>query len=124
VNNNEGMLNHLCFQLLGSANKLLCVRLLLQVVTAVLLAFILGFREARKETQNQSESRLAGFDIVFVITAVIDLLYQLFVNHRFYPLQAILFSTLFGILPFFLIRGVATSCITKFYRSNPKKGAL
>jgi len=50
---------------------------------------------------------------VFVLAVVLDVVYQLYVLHFVYPLQALAVALLLAIVPYLLLRGLATRVARK-----------
>jgi hypothetical protein len=48
---------------------------------------------------------------VFVTAAVVDVLYQIIVQHRVYPVQALIVAVILAVLPYLLIRGPLTRIV-------------
>jgi hypothetical protein len=53
---------------------------------------------------------------VFVMASIVDLLYQVFVLHGFYPLQLLFVATSFSTGPYLLIRGPVTRIARLFFK--------
>lgn len=115
--------------LLGRIGGPLSFRLAIQPAVAAILAIRAGRKDAREGRppylwailSNPSERHrllLDGWkDIgkVFVVAAVLDVVYQLIVHRWFYPIQTLIVSTLLAIIPYLLIRGPVTR-IARRYR--------
>ncbi|MBK6316891.1 MAG: hypothetical protein IPF53_22040 [Blastocatellia bacterium] len=96
-------------------------RLVLQPLTAILLATRSGFRDARtgrrpylvvlisggSESRDQLRHGWEDIGRVFVMALVIDAIYQAFVLHWFYPGEALITAVVLAIVPYALMRGPA-----------------
>jgi hypothetical protein len=58
---------------------------------------------------------------VFILAVVLDVVYQLYVLHTIYPMQAFAVAVLLAIVPYVMLRGVATRVARTrlFRRSTP-----
>ncbi len=96
-------------------------RLVLQPLTAVLLAIRSGIRDARAgrdpylvvlfsggvESRDQLRHGWEDIGRVFVLALVIDAIYQAIMLRWFYPLEALVTAVVLAILPYALLRGPA-----------------
>ena len=122
--------------LLGRIGGPLSFRLAIQPTVSIILAIRAGWRDAREGQSpyfwtilsNRSERyrllRDGWKDIgkVFVLAAVLDIVYQLVVHRWLYPIQALILSTLVAIIPYLLIRGPVNH-VARRYRRLPEMTA-
>ena len=114
----------------------LSLRLAIQPTVSTILAIRAGLRDAREGRppyfwtmlSNRNEwyrlLRDGWKDIgkVFVLAAVLDIVYQLIVHRWFYPIEALILSTLVAVIPYLLIRGPVNR-IARRYRRSPETTA-
>jgi len=101
-------------------------RLVLQPAAAVFFAVRAALRDAREgrpaffflsalidPAHRRAVFRETWEDVgkVFVTAAVVDVIYQLIVQHRVYPLQALIVAVILAVLPYLLIRGPLTRIV-------------
>ena len=55
----------------------------------------------------------------FIISLVLDVVYQIKVHHWVYPIEALFTATLLALVPYFLIRGPANRIARMFLRKGP-----
>ncbi|MCG3204627.1 MAG: hypothetical protein KCHDKBKB_01342 [Elusimicrobia bacterium] len=132
------MLDRIISQLLGRADGPMYLRLIIQPLVAIVLALRAGIRDAKanktpyledilKNPEKRPDLLHAGwkdFNTVFFSALGVDLVYQIFILHRFYPLQAVLVAVVLSILPYFLVRGPVTRLAKKWISLNQKKSVL
>lgn len=109
--------------LIGREHGPLHFRLIMQPLVAVILAIRVGVRDAREgrppyffwavftnKARRRELLRLAWKDVgkVFCVALGLDVIYELIVWHRVYPVQAILVAVVLAIIPYLLVRGPAT----------------
>jgi hypothetical protein len=97
----------------------LAMRFYLQPLMATLFALRDGFKDARNDRppyfwalfthpDQRSEMLRHGWKSVgkiFVLAAVLDIIYQLVVLHELHPLQAVVVATILAIVPYLIFRG-------------------
>ena len=97
------------------------VRLLLQPLVATILAIRSGLNDARegrpvffwtlalKPAQRRSLLRHLWKDVgkLFLVTCVLDVVYQLVVLRWVYPVQTVIVATVLAIVPYLVFRGLA-----------------
>lgn len=115
-------LNRAVEQLLGRASGPLHFRLLIQPIVATLLAIRAGRKDAREGkpaffwtllTQPEARRSLlqSGWKDVgklFLVALVLDTIYQIIALHGFYVLQALIVAIVVAVIPYTLLRGLAT----------------
>lgn len=109
-------------ELMGRASGPLHLRLILQPLMACLLAPLAGLRDARagrtpffwalaSDSGQRRSLLMQGWEDIgrlFFIAVILDVIYSLIVLHRVAPLQTLLVAVILALLPYLLIRGVAT----------------
>lgn len=114
--------------LLGRIGGPLSFRLAIQPAVAAILAIRAGWKDAREGQtpyfgtllSNPNERyrllRDGWKDIgkVFVLAAVLDVVYQFIVHRWLYPVQTLIVSTLLAIIPYLLIRGPVTRIARRY----------
>jgi len=58
---------------------------------------------------------------VFILAVVLDVVYQLYVLHFVYPLQAIAVAIILAIVPYLILRGMVTRLAVDVARRGHKK---
>jgi hypothetical protein len=118
--------------LVGRLHGPFTFRIVLQPLTAVVIAFRAGLRDARegrpaygwavvtnsrerRELLRQCWRELAR---VFVLAVAVDLIYEVVVFHRIYPGQSVIVAALFAFLPYPLIRGPVNRIICRWRRGR------
>jgi hypothetical protein len=110
-------------------------RLVLQPLMASFFAIRAGLADARDGTRPYLwslvhdhadrreivESGWKSVGKVFILAVVLDVVYQLYVLHTIYPMQAFAVAVLLAIVPYVMLRGVATRVARTrlFRRSTP-----
>ena len=106
-------------QLIGRVDGPLHLRLILQPITASILAVRAGIRDAKSGRQpyvwslvrnpvSRNELVREGFrDVlrVFALSIALDVAYQLIELKWIYPLQSVIVAVVLAILPYVLMRG-------------------
>ena len=109
-------------QLLDRAGGPLHLRFIVQPVMVTILAIRAGMRDAGQDRQpylwavffkaasRRDLVREAWRDIakVFIISVILDTVYQVIELQWLYPLQAVIVATVLAIVPYVLIRGPAS----------------
>jgi hypothetical protein len=102
-------------------------RMILQPVMATIFAIMAGLKDARtgkppyfwalfSEPAQRVEMIKDGWKSVgkvFVLAMVLDVVYQIIVQHFIYPGEAIIVAFLLAILPYLLLRGLVTRLTRK-----------
>jgi hypothetical protein len=78
-------------------------------------ALLSGDRATRDE---ELESGWKSVGRVFILAVVLDIVYQLYVLHFVYPIQAIAVAVILAIVPYLILRGL----VTRLARSNRVRG--
>ena len=108
--------------LLGRTTGPLTLRLILQPSMAALFAIRSAYKDTRDghsefflhglfdHAQRSEMLRAAEKDVgkMFLIAMAIDVVYQIKVFHWVYPLQVVIVAAVLSIVPYVLVRGVAT----------------
>ena len=106
-------------QLVGRMSGPMKLRLIFQPASAAFLAVRAGFKDAREgrpayfwacltDSCHRRDILRAGWiDVgkVFVIAALLDSLYQIFVLREFHALQALIVSSTLALVPYLILRG-------------------
>jgi hypothetical protein len=78
--------------------------------------FLWGLMTASTHRQELLYSFFKDVARVFVMAMIVDLIYQIFVLHGFYPLQLLFVATSFSTGPYLVIRGPVTRIARYFYK--------
>jgi len=117
-------------QLIARTDGPLHFRFIVMPIVVTTLAIRSGLKDAREgrppflwglitASAHRAELLLSFFkDVarVFVMAVIVDLVYQIFVLHGFYPLQLLFVATSFSTGPYLLIRGPTTRIASYFYK--------
>ena len=117
-------------QLIARTDGPLHFRFILMPIVVTTLAIRSGIKDAREgrppflwgmltKSDHRLELLTSFFkDVarVFVMASIVDLIYQIFVLHGFYPLQLLFVATSFSTGPYLLIRGPVTRIACLFYK--------
>ena len=131
----EERLRQLLPDLLGRLNGPFTFRLVLQPLSAALIALRSGLRDARSGRpaygwaviSNPAERRellkegWRELSRVFIIAVIVDLIYELVVFGQIYPGQSLIVATVLALLPYPLLRGVVNRIIRR-RRQTPSGG--
>lgn len=118
-------------QLIARTDGPLHFRFIVMPIVVTTLAIRSGIKDAREgrppflwgmitESTHRTELLLSFFkDVtrVFVMASVVDLIYQIFVLHGFYPLQLLFVATSFSTGPYILLRGPTTRIARYFFKA-------
>ena len=133
----EERLRHLLPDLMGRLNGPFTFRLVLQPLSAALIALRSGLRDARSGRpaygwaviSNPAERRellkegWRELSRVFIIAVIVDLIYELVVFGEIYPGQSLIVATVLALLPYPLLRGVVNRIIRR-RRQAPSGGTF
>jgi hypothetical protein len=122
--------------LIGRAHGPFAFRLILQPLTAALIACRAGWRDAHAgrpaygwavvtdHVNRHSLLREGWKELtrVFVIAVLVDLVYEVIVFRRFYPGQSIIVAVLLALLPYPFIRGLMNRMVRRWNREEPEGG--
>jgi hypothetical protein len=117
----DGMLGRLWVNLIGRIDGPLTLRLVLQPTTAAVFALRAGWKDARQgrvpygwvilrdPIQRRDLLHEGWKDVakVFVVTVIIDLVYQVIELRWFYPEEAVIVAAILALIPYLLLRGPA-----------------
>ena|SRR5436190_161106 len=115
----EDILTRVLDNIIGRASGPLTLRLILQPLTAAILAMLDGIHDARRgwpaylwalmsDPQTRNERIRDGrksVGRVFVLALLLDVVYQIIALRWIYPLEALIMATLLAVVPYVLIRG-------------------
>ncbi len=122
-------------ELVGRQSGPLCFRLILQPIVAAALAIRKGRRDAqegkpaffvallRQPDRRRSLLREASVDIgmLFLVTGVLDIIYQLIVFHTIRPGQSLMAATVLALLPYVVVRGMTDRIAKRLQRRTSDK---
>jgi hypothetical protein len=108
-------------------------RFFLQPAMAIFFAIRDGLKDAREGNppyfwslftepdlrRDQLRHGWKSISKVFIIAAILDLIYQIIVIHWFYPFETLLVAVLLALIPYLLVRGP----VTRIKRSTNKSAA-
>ena len=126
----DEILSRLCQNLSGRFHGPLAFRFVLQPLTAALMAFRAGVRDARTgrpafgwavitNPVGRRDLLLEGWreiSSVFVVAVVIDLIYEAIALQRFYPGESLIVASLLALLPYPVIRGSINRIVRRRFR--------
>ncbi len=126
----EERLRQLLPDLIGRLNGPFAFRLLLQPLSAAVIACRAGLRDARSGCpaygwavlSNAAERRellkegWRELSKVFIIAVIIDLIYELVVFGEIYPGQSLIVATVLALLPYPLFRGIVNRIIRRRFQ--------
>ena len=109
-------------------------RLVLQPVMAIIAATRSGLRDAKAgkpaylwalftDPGHRKELLRDGWKSVgriFILGIIMDVIYQIIVFRRFYPLEALLVAAVLALVPYLLIRGPLTRILRDKYKKTVK----
>lgn len=115
----EEMLARMMDSLMARVHGPLSLRFILQPTFAVLYAIWDGYKDARAgkppyfwglftSPGHREEMLRDGWKSVgkiFILAVVLDVIYQFFVLHWFYPMETLLVALFLAIVPYLIIRG-------------------
>jgi hypothetical protein len=118
--------------LVGRASGPFAFRLILQPLTAAVIACRAGWRDARAgrpaygwavitDSANRHGLIREGWSElarVFAVAVMVDLLYEVIVFRRIYPGQSVIVATLLALLPYPLIRGLMNRMVRRWVRTH------
>ncbi len=122
-------------ELVGRQSGPLNFRLILQPVVASVLAIQKARRDAREgkpafflalmrePERRRSLLREASVDIgmLFLVTGVLDIIYQLIVFHTIRPGQSLIAATVLALLPYVVVRGITDRIAKSLQRKTSDK---
>jgi hypothetical protein len=116
--------------LFGRIDGPMSFRLIMQPVVATFLAIRAGWADAREGrpiffwtlARDPAQTRVMLRNLwriagkVFLVALVLDAIYQIIVLHWFYPLQALIVSTLLALVPCMVVRAVGNRIVSMAHR--------
>lgn len=121
--------------LIGRLDGPLHFRIVVQPLMAVIFGIVRGIQDARagnppylwamfsspghRKDLLKDGWRQAGR--IFILAIVLDIGYQLYVQHTFYPGEMLLTAFLLAIVPYAIVRGPATRIARLFLTHKPPK---
>lgn len=108
-------------ELFGRIDGPMALRLVIQPLVSVALAIRAGLRDAREgrpvfgwaiftSPEHRAELLRSGWKDVsklFVMAAILDVVYQIIVYRRIHPIQSLVVATTVALVPYLLVRGAA-----------------
>ena len=119
--------------LIGREHGPLHLRFVFQPLVAVVIATRVGIRDAREGLPDflflaaiMDKARRAellrevwrNVGKVLIVAFTLDVIYELIVWRRVYPIQAVLVAVVLAVVPYLLIRGPATRIARRFLKTN------
>jgi len=118
--------------LIGRWNGPFAFRLILQPVMAAILAVRAGLRDARTgrlaygwaiitDSAHSRDLLREGWKDVarlFVVAVLVDVIYEIIVFRRIYPIQPLIVAACLALPPYLLIRGPVNRIARRWYRRN------
>jgi hypothetical protein len=123
---------------IGRAHGPFAFRLILQPLAASFLAMRAGLRDARagrpaygwaiitnsadrRDLVREGWKELAR---VFIVAVIVDLIYEVIVFHRIYPVQPLIVAAVLALLPYPLLRGLVNRILrrSRQIRGGPRAG--
>jgi hypothetical protein len=115
----DDMLSRIWENLVGRIHGPMSFRFFLQPAMAAIFAIRDGIHDARKgepayfwslftDPSHRSDRIHAGWKAisrVFILSVIMDIIYQLIVLHRLYPGEVLMVATGLAIVPYILLRG-------------------
>jgi hypothetical protein len=116
----------------------LSFRFVLQPLVVAIIACRAGSRDARTESPaygwavlansvRRKELLLHGWREVakvFIAAIVVDIVYELIVFRRIYPIRPLIVATLIALVPYPFIRGLTNRIVRKWRRCHKRPGGL
>jgi len=129
----EEIFTRLWNDLIGRIGGPMSFRLVLQPAMALVFAIRDGLKDAREgrpayfyslftEPESRRSLLREGFKAVsrvFAFAVIMDLIYQVTVLRRFYPVEALIVAFVLALLPYILLRGPVNR-IARFLRRPPQ----
>ena len=118
----------------GRQSGPLCFRLILQPIVAAALAIRKGRRDRkgkqaffvallRQPDRRRTLLKEASVDIgmLFLVTGMLDIIYQLIVFHTIRPGQSLIAATVLALLPYVVVRGMTDRIAKSLQRKTSDK---
>jgi hypothetical protein len=109
-------------------------RIILQPVMATIFAIIRGVQDAKQgkpaylwgvilDREHRKELLRDGWKQagrIFIIAIVLDVAYQIYVLHAFYPGETLVVAFLLAIVPYVVVRGPVNRIVRLFQKKTPE----
>jgi hypothetical protein len=132
----EQFFSHFSEQMLARVTGPMKFRLVLQPSMAIFFAIRDGLKDAREgkppyfwDVVTVPEERKANLKNgwksvgkVFILAAVLDVVYQIIEQRFVHPLEAILVAIILAIVPYLLVRGPVVRIMRRFRKPETKEG--
>jgi hypothetical protein len=119
-------------QLVARPSGPMAFRFILQPLMGALLAFLHGRQDARTERSpyfwtvmskpyERVERLREGLNAtarIILLGIVMDVIYQIIVLKRFYPVEAVIVAVLLGFVPYLVFRGIVTRIVHGWRSGN------
>jgi hypothetical protein len=126
----EEVLGRAWHDLVGRLDGPMHFRLLIQPVVATFLAIRAGWADAREgraihfwtlarepeKTGVLLRNRWKFAGKVFIVAIVLDIVYQLAVLHRIYPVETLIVATMLALIPCMVVRAIGNRIVTMAHR--------
>jgi hypothetical protein len=111
-------------------------RLIIQPLVATFLAIRAGWADAREGraihfwtlAREPAQTRVMFRNLwriagkVFVVALVLDVVYQLIVLHRIYPVQTLIVATMLALIPCMVVRAIGNRIVTLVRQERSRSG--
>jgi hypothetical protein len=111
------------------------IRLIIQPLVSLIIGLRAGISDARdgqppfgwsvmtKHNQSHAQLKQARNSVarVFIVSLILDLIYQIWVLRWIYPLQAVFVASVLALLPYLLVRGPTNRLITWWHSRHGKR---
>ena len=87
-------------------------RFILQPLMGAIAAFLHGRRDARAGRLREGLNATAR---IILLGIVMDVIYQIIVLKRFYPVESVIVAVALGFVPYFVLRGIVTRVLLVWY---------
>jgi hypothetical protein len=128
----EELLKQFWPDLVGRVHGPFTFRLVLQPLSAVLIACRAGLRDARSgrpaygwaiitNAADRNDLLKEGWrelTRVFLIAVIIDLIYEIIVFHEIHPVQSLIVAAVLALLPYPLFRGVVNRIVRRWRQNH------
>jgi len=134
----EELLKQFWPDLIGRVHGPFAFRLVLQPLTAVLIACRAGLRDARSGRPAYGWAILTNsidrHDLlregwkeltrVFIVAVIVDLIYEIVVFREIHPVQSLVVAAVLALLPYPFLRGLMNRIVCRWRRSHsgPRRG--
>jgi hypothetical protein len=121
--------------LIGRDSGPLHLRLVVQPVVAGIFAIRSGLKDAREsrpvffwtlvlDPAQRSDLLQQGWKDVgklFIAAIILDVIYQIIVFHRLYPVQTLIVATILAIVPYLVVRGLTNRIVSWTLPGQPRE---